>query len=94
MTHGKRAVAFLSSAALVVSTLAMTAAIARGYNGPGRSYSGPAYGYVEPGYAPLPYSYGSYRDDIDQNVPGYVRNHPNECYTDDGYGRFRACDSQ
>jgi hypothetical protein len=94
MTQGKGAVAFLSSAAVVVSMFAMTAAFARGHNGHGRSYPGPAYGYVEPGYAPLPYGDGPYGDDIDQNVPGYMRNHPNECYTDDGYGRFRPCDSQ
>jgi hypothetical protein len=32
-------------------------------------------------------------DDIDQTLPGYVRNSPNECYTDDGYGRYQPCDN-
>jgi hypothetical protein len=44
-------------------------------------------------YAPAPYGYGRSGDgnDIDQIVLGYVP-YPNECYSDDSYGRFVPCD--
>jgi len=85
---------FLAAATAAVSVFGMTEAMAQGGYRPPQSYDGSAYAPRGFAYAPGPYGYGRPDNDIDANVPAYVLNHPNECYTDDGYGRFRSCEAQ
>ena len=55
------------------------------YYGP-RYYGGPRYYYGGPRY------YGGWNAPVYLRTPGPPWAGPNECYTDEGYGRYSSCD--
>ncbi len=74
------------AAAAALSFLAVGTADAASKHKRHKVYRGPAYAYVPAapyGYAPGPYA----------RTPGPPWAQPWECFTDEGYGRYRACSS-
>jgi hypothetical protein len=59
-----------------------------------RQYHGAwqAPGYYGPHYYGGPRAYGGWNAPVYMRTPGPPWAMPNECYTDEGYGRFTPCD--
>jgi hypothetical protein len=53
-----------------------------------RHHYGAAYA---PGYYGHPYGYGGWNAPVYMRTPGPPWAMPNECYTDEGYGRYTPC---
>jgi hypothetical protein len=83
---------FLLLAGIAISLVIPVATADAGSRHKNRYYKNPHYGAYEPGYYGSPRYRGGWNAPVYLRTPGPPWAMPNECYTDEGYGRYTPCD--